>query len=385
MAKFIPGPTISQARNKCGGIVYTRNRSGDVFKAWASPSQDPSPDRLKSQAIVRAGNLRWQNNLTDTQRLQWDLFARTAKPLSVSTLPGPLSGHDWYMRSYGLGQWWTGTVLDDPPAETSILTLGSLSATLNPATSQFPITFSPSPVPAGGVLAVWATPPLSPGITKPGNRYKPLPPIPAGTTSPTNIWAPFAAQHPDTLAGQKVFLKAALIKTTNNLLPPQISCLAVASSGSETMYSAQITLTNAQIKALATTPVTLVAAPGANYGLVIHDWSFALKYQAPTFVHPSPDSGSLVVSCPQTPQLQYSAIDLAKHPVFVNTENLTLASVLAYNLSYADVTQQASLPATDAQAYNTPIVIMIQGASGNMTVGGGTAQITLLYSIISKP
>jgi hypothetical protein len=230
MAKVTFGPIVSDARNKQGDVVFSRSRGCNITRAWVDPDQTETPDRLTAYLYMREANAAWIDTLTEAERQAWRLFADGSSPKSRSSIPGPLSGQNWFIRSFLNGRWWTGATPSAPPPHLQIQTVGQPTLSADPANSSLELAFSPDPVPSGTYYAVYATPPLSGGIFNPRHQWKPLLPLPPTTTSPYNLWPTYSAIWPAVAIGQKIFVKLAALRAVNNLLGPPMVCYAIAIS-----------------------------------------------------------------------------------------------------------------------------------------------------------
>jgi len=231
MGKVIQGPLVSQTTGKVGGVIFHRTIGGDTVRGIYTVDNTFTDYRLLAQARQRAAQLAWQNKLNDTQRLAWDILARQVGIDSRSAIPGELTGHDCFARCYLNGTWFTYAQILDPPPDLQVPVSPVPTLTLDPAAQTMNLTFSPSPVPAGVSYSIQTTPNLSPGIMKPGDRFRPLCTLRAGETSPVNLATLFAYRWPTIAAGQKVFLIMQPFYLYNNWPGSKLSCYAAASSG----------------------------------------------------------------------------------------------------------------------------------------------------------
>lgn len=264
MAKFIPGPLVSEIRNALGAQVFSRNQYGAFTRARVNPDQTLTPSREEARAAMVAANESWQDDLTDQQRVAWSAIADQALIRAHSPIPADLNGPSLFLKLYMLAMWWSGNFLDDPPPDLDTPALDSTTLSLNSDALSLSLTFAPTPVPAGQILMVYATPPLNPGVVRPIRWFKPIVGLTAGTPSPQNIWDEYYTAFGDVAPGKKVFTRCHIAYTYNNL--PSVPLQAVATNqGTEfPLLIATKVLTDAQIKALPTTPVEIVAVPGTK-------------------------------------------------------------------------------------------------------------------------
>ncbi len=127
------------------------------------------------------------------------------------------------------------------------------------------------------------------------------------------------------------------------------------------IYSVQINLSSAQILALNSTPVQVIAAPGA--GKVISALSFVIDYTYGTTT--------------------YSAVTMVFSEVGGATTPIASNSIIIPRTS-STLIQVTPLAAVTSNAFlgdNAPIMVT---AASNPTTGDGTMKITALYKIITR-
>lgn len=80
MAKFTPGPFVSQVSGSIGGTTFSRNRGGPYTRARAIPVTSTTPAAIATKARLQNASVSWQN-LTAGQRTAWAFWA-TANPVT---------------------------------------------------------------------------------------------------------------------------------------------------------------------------------------------------------------------------------------------------------------------------------------------------------------
>lgn len=260
MAKFIPGPLVSEIRNALGSQVFSRNQWGAFTRARTFPHENPTDDRVTAQEAMQAASIAWQTTLTDSQRTAWNAFADAMRVRAKSPIRTTINGVALFVKLWVLAYWWSGNFLTDPPENLDTPLLSSANLTSDGALGQLLVTFSPTPVPAGQLLMVYATPPVNAGVTRPSRWYKPVTMFPDGTTSPQNIWDAYLAAHGSPTPDKKIFTRVKAAHEYNNFPSVPLQSVTLLVGVPDTLLKATVVLTDAQIKALPTTPVTLVAA-----------------------------------------------------------------------------------------------------------------------------
>lgn len=154
--------------------------------------------------------------------------------------------------------------------------------------------------------------------------------------------------------------------------------------GVQTVYSASVTLTDAQIKALPTTPVELVAAPGAGKILLILSAFMLLDTSAGAYTNVNAAAtGGVDIGGAYGNFMQ--VLDPAGLvPALEGTDVLAFKLDTAVYISGDQVYNNVAAY-TVGDYVNTPIIIDLENSSdGNFTGGNAanTLKVTALYTII---
>lgn len=80
MAKFTPGPFVSQVSGSIGGTTFSRNRGGQYTRARAIPVTSTTAEALAAKARLSTASSAWQG-LTPGERDAWAFWAR-ANPVT---------------------------------------------------------------------------------------------------------------------------------------------------------------------------------------------------------------------------------------------------------------------------------------------------------------
>lgn len=279
MARIIPGPLVTDIRNKLGSQVFSRNQHGNYVGALVPITQTPSARKTQMHNAAIAVGAAWKSTLTDAQRNQWDEAAKVQAKSARTLGRDPLSGAQYFSRVNLTLELAGASLITEPPVTSDAIPLESLSLASDADAQSLQLTFTPATVPADHILQVWATPNCSPGKLRLGNRSYWLCDLPAGTTSPASIAAPWLAKPwpsavVGTLAtqtiqpGEKIFALGKFINLTNAARSGQLLASAIATGTGDAMLTTKITLTNDQIKALPSTPISILPAPGAGKRII---------------------------------------------------------------------------------------------------------------------
>ena len=269
MAKFIPGPNVSEIRNALGSQVYSRNTFGPYTRDRVSPAQPDTPDKELTQEGMTAAADAWSNVLTEAQRTAWYAFADAMKLRARSPIPGTLNGPATFVKLFLYAYHWSGNFLYDPPNHLNTPLLSTLELAPESTTGAIELSFAPSPVPADTILMLYATPPLNPGVMRPHRWFKPIAMFPEGTTSPQDIWTSYTAAWGTPPPGKKVFVQAALAYPENNLPGGLQRAVTLITGEPEAMLQRTVTISSAELLDLVANPVEVIPAPGAGNYIVL--------------------------------------------------------------------------------------------------------------------
>lgn len=160
--------------------------------------------------------------------------------------------------------------------------------------------------------------------------------------------------------------------------------------GVQTVYSATVTLTDAQIKALPTTPIQILAAPGANKIICPQSFWFRLIWAA-DYMNISPDC-SLELRSGGSQSLGLKVLENVVSGVTgllagggPDGSNAFMVGQFQVSSIFAGVNGFAALSSLyDADIMNLPLNIASNNADGNFTGGnaGNSLIVKVNYSII---
>ncbi len=206
MAKYI-SHIASEIRGSVNGATYARNRYGAYIRAKASPVQPNTPFQATARQILTAIAQAWRT-LSPEQRSEWNARANEMSRQDSLGMSYRMSGLQLYTLLNSTRARLQLPRQDDPeqlgtaPPPITSLTIGDLDD------PDWYIAFTPTPY--AGALLVWASPPLSPGVSFiPRSKLRLVtvvkPTTFGGTvTSPINIWGPYKARFdidPSELSG----------------------------------------------------------------------------------------------------------------------------------------------------------------------------------------
>lgn len=214
---------LSEARGKLNGMVFSRNRYAAIIRNKTSPvNPDTSSQALQRQnfgalsASFRA--------LTASQIAAWNAATANWPRNNVFGQQYLQSGLNLYV---GLNQNLLNvnkSEISDPPTPTELPVL-EFGAIVN-TTTTMTVAFTPTPVPTGYSLLIFATAPVSAGRNYLKNRYRMISVQAAAATSPADIFTAYTAKFGTPVAGMRIGFKMFLVNESTG----QASVPVLASS-----------------------------------------------------------------------------------------------------------------------------------------------------------
>lgn len=163
------GGLAQDVRGSLVGTTFSRNKGGSYVRGKVSPVQPVSAHSSRARAIFGELSQRWSTVLDDSQRQAWKAFAGSHTFVNVFGDAITLGGIAMYVSvNRAVGQVGKPYV-DDPPdifAAPSVMSsaiAGTVTAGVLSALTQ--ATVISDALPTDGTMYIFATPPLSPGVT----------------------------------------------------------------------------------------------------------------------------------------------------------------------------------------------------------------------------
>lgn len=220
------GALVVAGSGKIGGHVASKNRSGAYLRTKVTPINPRTTSQVGARTRLGTLAIAWRG-LTGAQRLLWNnAVASFSKTDIFGDLRNP-SGFTLFQKlnnnlvNVGIA------AIDVPPLPIAVPSLISLLPTQAPAGATS-IAYTATPTPAGTVLIIKATAPLSPGKSFVKSEFRQISKLAAAAASPYVATADYAAKFGGPgFAGQKVFFEAHYISIVTGQAgqPIQASCI----------------------------------------------------------------------------------------------------------------------------------------------------------------
>lgn len=223
MAKVKYGEMIADMRGKINGTVHSKNRAGNYMRNKTSPVNP----QTTAQALVRSRFTTlaqgWRG-LAVGERTAWNSvvgnFARSNQFGDMKNM----SGENLYIGINRNIQTVGGVVITTPPLPAAVTGLLTMSLVADVSDAWIKITYTPA-IPASGTVMIFATAPVSAGVTFVKNRYRYITNMLTADASPFAVTAAYETKFGTgwKVAGQQIFFK----------LVPMITLTGIVASGRE--------------------------------------------------------------------------------------------------------------------------------------------------------
>jgi hypothetical protein len=212
------------ASGSLAGTTVSHNRGGAYMRTKAIPTNPQTSYQTAVRNEFGFLSSNWRN-LTAAERLQWNAVTNQFQRKNALSKVITLSGINLYkglnQALFEAGQ----SLLVAPPVPAGATNINTASVAISAGGATMVLTHAPTPTPAGNTLVVYATAPLSPGISFVKNKLRKITTIPAATATGESLQAAYVAKFGATILGQKI---AFGFKATNNTTGEQSVMLQVS-------------------------------------------------------------------------------------------------------------------------------------------------------------
>ena len=221
------GALVVDGRNKIGGHVASKNRSGAYMRTKVTPvngrslAQVSVRTRLSTisagwKALTAALIASWNNAVADYKKT--DIFGDIQNP----------SGFNLYQKLNNNLANVGGTAITTPPLPVSVSTFSTISCCAAAGTPALSLAVAPATLPATEYLIVRATAPQSAGKSFVKSEFRQITVLTTITAGAANLLAVYTAKFGSVgAAGGKIFIEAVHVnKVTGQASQPQkVSCI----------------------------------------------------------------------------------------------------------------------------------------------------------------
>ena len=212
MARIKYSALVSDMRNKLNGSVLSKNRYGSYVRNKVTPVNPQTARQVFQRSLLASMSQAWKG-LTEAQRVAWrsavELYQTTNIFGDIQKPSGNILFNRLNMNILNAG----GTQINVPPLPIGADQITQINVAVTVAGGVYDVAFAPT-VPAGHAMILEATPGVSAGISNANNQFRQVAVAPAGTTSPFDMSAEYIATFGAPAVGQKVFVRAKLVRLT---------------------------------------------------------------------------------------------------------------------------------------------------------------------------
>lgn len=200
------GSIIVAGSGKIGGHVASRNRSGAYMRTKVTPVNPSTPYQQAIRNRLTGLSQAWKA-LTAAQRLSWNAAVSDFVKTDIfGDIRNP-SGFNLHQKLNNNLLICAKSVIAVPPAPQSVYAMTSMSLAALTGTPTVTLTFAGA-IPATDNVKVYATPPLSQGVSFVKSEYRLIGILTTADSSPKAITTLYAAKYGNcTVNGLKIFVK----------------------------------------------------------------------------------------------------------------------------------------------------------------------------------
>lgn len=223
------GIGMIEGSGKLQGTVMFKGRSGAMARVNTKGVNPQTSKQIARRATLSTRSQAWKG-LTAAQRAAWNAAAASGQFPQVNRLGVTYNptGAQLYTKLNTNIVLLGGTAITEPPIKTALTQVLLTALTAADGTPALSLTFSGTLDAAEGII-LYATPNLSPGITRPGaSQYRYL--TTYTSTSPADLLTAYQALYGDPVEGQKIFIKGVIGNDTVGLtsLVGEVSAVVAA-------------------------------------------------------------------------------------------------------------------------------------------------------------
>ena len=214
MAKAKYGGGVQDLRGSIAGQVHSRNTYGNYIRQKVSPVQPRTQRQLEVRELFTTLSRRFSQVLTDAQQEAWRQAAASTPVRDVFGDSIALTGINLYTRLNSLRVLAGLEPLDTPPPVVEVSALENFNVAWDPSEESLTLSITPSPIPSGLYLFVWATEPLNPGVAFVNHKLRLLTVLPPGTPSGQDLSTEYTRRFGRIIPGKAIYFAGELVSET---------------------------------------------------------------------------------------------------------------------------------------------------------------------------
>ena len=204
---------VAEIRGKLNGNVFSRNTYGSYLRNKVTPINPSTTYQAFIRNILTSASQAW-GALTAADRASWEALSKQVSRKNIFGDEVKLTGFNLFVRLYSNTQKVGGSTISAAPASLSVAALTTLSFDPDNNAVTLAVTFAPTPVPAGTVLYLDATPCVSPGVTFVKPEYRNIAVVAGATATGYDAYDDYVARFGEMITGKAIFMRARFIVTT---------------------------------------------------------------------------------------------------------------------------------------------------------------------------
>lgn len=216
MAKIKFGMMMTDARNKLGGQVFSKNRGGAYVRTKVTPSNAQTSFQTAVRSILTFFAQSWRT-LTANQITAWNNAVSDFTGTDIFGDVKTPSGENLYIRLNAnlakVGE----PAISDPPLPQNVSPLTGLAVAASAGGGTVAITANEATVGANQKLYIEATPCLSPGKNFVKSEFRTIGYSAANAAIPYAAGAQYTAKFGAMIAGQKLFIRVSTVDINTGL------------------------------------------------------------------------------------------------------------------------------------------------------------------------
>ena len=218
------GALVVAGSGKIGGQVASRNRGGAYLRTKSTPVNPQTASQSAVRSRLASISQSWRD-LTAAQRSAWNGSVSNFQKTDVfGDLRNP-TGFNLYQRLNNnlvtIGK----TEIQVPPVPSEVLSR-ILSSVTSTAAAALGLVLSGN-VPAGTSVKIFASPPLSAGVSFVKSEYRLITIAAAADTTPIDVSTEYVAKFGASIVGQKIFARITFVDDVTGLETPSQSASLV--------------------------------------------------------------------------------------------------------------------------------------------------------------